>query len=201
MSPTTTTQGCQDSPFFQKYELDLRDNVLGDGSFSVCRECAQKSSGQHFAVEIVSRRLDCQQEINLLRACQGHSNIVNNLFHEVFHDEAHTYIVMELLGGGELAASEDQETREVHRGSGFSHHEEPGLLTVDASRRLTITELLQDEWLQGGPPYLFSATPLTTPTILAFHAFHMATREEFCLLVSLIGVHDKNSNILESKRL
>ncbi|XP_063847098.1 ribosomal protein S6 kinase alpha-4-like isoform X3 [Scylla paramamosain] len=150
MSPTTTTQGCQrdkrekqedhhchhhhhqhsgkkDSPFFQKYELDLRDNVLGDGSFSVCRECAQKSSGQHFAVEIVSRRLDCQQEINLLRACQGHSNIVNNLFHEVFHDEAHTYIVMELLGGGELAASEDQETREVHRGSGFSHHEEPGV--------------------------------------------------------------------------
>lgn len=31
--------------------------------------------------------------------------------------QAHTYIVMQLLGGGELAASEDQETREVHRGS------------------------------------------------------------------------------------
>ncbi|XP_063850575.1 ribosomal protein S6 kinase alpha-5-like isoform X2 [Scylla paramamosain] len=107
----------KDSPFFQKYELNLRDNILGDGSFSVCRECVQKSSGQqHFPVEIVSRRLDCQQEINLLWACQGHSNIVNNL-HEVFHDEAHTYIVMQLLGGGELAASEDQETREVHRGS------------------------------------------------------------------------------------
>ncbi|XP_063857692.1 LOW QUALITY PROTEIN: ribosomal protein S6 kinase alpha-5-like [Scylla paramamosain] len=41
--------------------------------------------------------------------------------------KAHTYIVMELLGGGELAASEDQETREVHRGSGFSHREEPGV--------------------------------------------------------------------------
>ncbi|XP_063853635.1 LOW QUALITY PROTEIN: ribosomal protein S6 kinase alpha-5-like [Scylla paramamosain] len=91
----------KDSPFFQKYELNLRDNVLGDGSFSVCRECVQKSSGQqHFPVEIVSRRLDCQQEINLLWACQGHSNIVNNI-HEVFHDEAHTYIVMQLLGGGE----------------------------------------------------------------------------------------------------
>lgn len=79
-----------------------------------------------------------------------------------------------------------------------------GLLTVDASRRLKITELLQDEWLQGGPPYLFSATPLMTPTILsarptltgpisaeagvkqAFHAFHMATREGFRLLVSNI---------------
>ena len=75
----------QDSPFFQQYELDLRDNILGDGSFSVCRECIQKSTGQHFAVKIVSRKLDCQQEINLLRACQGHPNIVN--LHEVFYDE------------------------------------------------------------------------------------------------------------------
>lgn len=89
-----------------------------------------------------------------------------------------------------------------------------GLLTVDASRRLTITELLQDEWLQGGPPYLFSATPLMTPTILsarptltgpisaeagvkqAFHAFHMATREGFRLLVS-----DSCECLLESKQL
>lgn len=82
----------QDSPFFQQYELDLRENILGDGSFSVCRECIQKSTGQHFAVKIVSRRLDCQQEINLLRACQGHSNIVN--LHEVLYDEVriHTEI-------------------------------------------------------------------------------------------------------------
>ncbi|ROT64774.1 hypothetical protein C7M84_017274 [Penaeus vannamei] len=75
-----------------------------------------------------------------------------------------------------------------------------GLLTVDASKRLTINELLQDEWLQGGPPSVFSATPLMTPTILSarptlkgpvsaeagvkqtFHAFHMATREGFRLL-------------------
>lgn len=82
-----------------------------------------------------------------------------------------------------------------------------GLLTVDASKRLTINELLQDEWLQGGPPSVFSATPLMTPTILSarptlkgpvsaeagvkqtFHAFHMATREGFRLLVSIL---DKN---------
>lgn len=79
----------QDSPFFQQYELDLRENILGDGSFSVCRECIQKSTGQHFAVKIVSRKLDCQQEINLLRACQGHSNIVN--LHEVFYDEVRSH--------------------------------------------------------------------------------------------------------------
>lgn len=51
----------------------------------MCRRCIQKSTGRAFAVKIVSRRLDCQQEINLLRACQGHSNIVT--FHEVFYDE------------------------------------------------------------------------------------------------------------------
>ncbi|MPC08502.1 ribosomal protein S6 kinase alpha-5-like isoform X1 [Portunus trituberculatus] len=338
---TTNLLACsfKDSPFFQQYELDFQDNILGDGSFSVCRECIQKSTGQHFAVKIVSRRLDCQQEINLLRACQGHSNIVN--LHEVFHDEAHTYIVMELLGGGELLqrirkherfteakasvimrslvsavhymhrkgivhrdlkpenllfkdSSEDSVIKIVDFGfarlmpdkekdgsmktpcftlhyaapevlrqavqKGANGYDETcdwwslgvilytmlsgrapfqsrskddtsasiiarikdgsfdmsgpewvsvssqakklikGLLTVDASRRLTITELLQDEWLQGGPPYLFSATPLMTPTILsarptltgpisaeagvkqAFHAFHMATREGFRLL-------------------
>ncbi|XP_042220692.1 ribosomal protein S6 kinase alpha-5-like isoform X2 [Homarus americanus] len=338
---TTNLMACsfKDSSFFQHYELDLRESILGEGSFSVCRECIQKSTGRHFAVKIVSRRLDCQQEINLLRACQGHSNIVT--FHEVFYDEAHTYIVMELLEGGELLqrirkherfteaqasvimrslvsavhymhrrgivhrdlkpenllfrnASEDSEIKIVDFGfarmmpdkdkdgsmktpcftlhyaapevlrqavqQGAAGYDETcdwwslgvilytmlsgrapfqsrskddtsasiiarikggsfdmsgpewltvssqakkiikGLLTVDASRRLTIGELLQDEWLQGGPPSVFSATPLMTPTILsarptlngpvsaeagvkqAFHAFHMATREGFRLL-------------------
>lgn len=327
----------KNSAFFQHYELDLREGILGDGSFSVCRRCIQKSTGRAFAVKIVSRRLDCQQEINLLRACQGHSNIVT--FHEVFYDEAHTYIVMELLEGGELlqrirkherfteaqasvimqslvsavhymhtkgvvhrdlkpenllfkSSSEDSEIKVVDFGfarmkpekdgcmktpcftlhyaapevlrqavqQGAAGYDETcdwwslgvilytmlsgrapfqsrskddtsasiiarikggsfdmsgpewltvstqakklikGLLTVDASKRLTINELLQDEWLQGGPPSVFSATPLMTPTILSarptlkgpvsaeagvkqtFHAFHMATREGFRLL-------------------
>ncbi|XP_045602988.1 ribosomal protein S6 kinase alpha-5 isoform X2 [Procambarus clarkii] len=337
---TTNLMACsfKDSAFFQHYEVDLREGIIGEGSFSVCRECIQKSTGRHFAVKIVSRKLDCQQEINLLRVCQGHSNIVT--FHEVFYDEAHTYIVMELLGGGELLqrirkherfteaqasvimrslvsavhfmhrkgivhrdlkpenllfknSSEDSEIkivdfgfarlipdkdkdgnmktpcftldyaapevlRQIQQGAAgydktcdwwslgvilytmlsgrapFQSRSKDdtsasiiarikggsfdmsgpewltvssqakklikGLLTVDASRRLTITELLQDEWLQGGPPSVFSATPLMTPTILsarptlngpvsaeagvkqAFHAFHMATREGFRLL-------------------
>jgi hypothetical protein len=33
----------QNSPFFQNYHMDLREPVLGDGSFSmVCRRCVQK---------------------------------------------------------------------------------------------------------------------------------------------------------------
>lgn len=94
---------CQlsDSKFFQQFSIDLNEQVLGDGSFSVCRRCVKKSTNKEFAVKIVSRRIvDCTQEINLLRACQGHPNIVN--LHEVHQDEYHTYLVFELLKGGEL---------------------------------------------------------------------------------------------------
>ncbi|KAJ4441201.1 hypothetical protein ANN_11052 [Periplaneta americana] len=90
----------KDSQFFQNYELNLKEEILGDGSFSVCRKCTNRQSGQEFAVKIVSRKIDCTREINLLRACQGHPNIVN--LHEVYYDEAHTYLVLELLRGGEL---------------------------------------------------------------------------------------------------
>lgn len=65
--------------------MDLREAMLGDGSFSVCRRCVHLATNQEFAVKIVSRRVDCSQEINLLRACQGHPNVVR--LHEVFYDE------------------------------------------------------------------------------------------------------------------
>ncbi|KAG8224373.1 hypothetical protein J437_LFUL005255 [Ladona fulva] len=91
----------KESPFFQKYELDLKpEGILGDGSFSICRRCTNIQTGQEFAVKVVSRRVDVNQEINLLRACQGHPNIVR--LHEVYHDEVHTYMVLEYLRGGEL---------------------------------------------------------------------------------------------------
>lgn len=88
------------SPFFQMYDLNLHEPILGDGSFSVCRKCTHKKTGQSYAVKIVSRRIDCTSEIQILKHCQGHPNIVK--FYEAFTDEAHTYIVLELLKGGEL---------------------------------------------------------------------------------------------------
>lgn len=88
------------SPFFQAFEIDLSEQILGDGSFSVCRRCVEKTTGKEYAVKIVSRKTDCTQEINLLRACQGHPNIVN--LHRVYMDEGYTYLVLELLEGGEL---------------------------------------------------------------------------------------------------
>lgn len=51
-------------------------------------------------MKIVYAKHDVSREVEALRACQGHPNIVN--LHEVVHDERHTYILMELLSGGEL---------------------------------------------------------------------------------------------------
>uniref|UniRef100_A0A8C4MQ30 Protein kinase domain-containing protein n=1 Tax=Equus asinus asinus TaxID=83772 RepID=A0A8C4MQ30_EQUAS len=56
VGPLTHPLCPQDSPFFQQYELDLREPALGQGSFSVCRRCRQRQSGQEFAVKILSRR-------------------------------------------------------------------------------------------------------------------------------------------------
>ncbi|XP_058805745.1 ribosomal protein S6 kinase alpha-5-like [Phymastichus coffea] len=91
-----------ESPFFKQYDIHHRTSFLGDGSFSVCHRCYHRATRKEYAVKIVKRRVDCKSEIALLRYCQGHPNIVKLI--EVFEDRKHTYIVMELLTGGELAA-------------------------------------------------------------------------------------------------
>ena len=90
----------QPSPFFEHYSVDCHEDMLGDGSFSVCRRCRHKQTGVYYAVKIITRRMDVTREIKLLKACQGHPNIVR--LHNVFQDEMHTYLIMDLLGGGEL---------------------------------------------------------------------------------------------------
>ncbi|KAK6305500.1 ribosomal protein S6 kinase alpha-4 [Coregonus clupeaformis] len=91
-----------DSTFFQLYELCLQGAPLGEGSFSVCRKCRHRQSGHEYAVKIISRRMEVntQREIAALRQCEAHPNIVK--LHEVYTDQFHTYLVMELLRGGEL---------------------------------------------------------------------------------------------------
>ncbi|KAJ0170454.1 hypothetical protein K1T71_013825, partial [Dendrolimus kikuchii] len=93
----------KDSPFFQKYAVDLSTPLLGDGSYSVCRKCIHRQTGKEYAVKIIStQKKDIKQEIELLKACQGCPFIIT--LHEVFHDSAFTYIVTELAVGGELAS-------------------------------------------------------------------------------------------------
>lgn len=92
----------KDSQFFQLYDLSLKEPPLGDGSFSVCRKCRHKQTGQEYAVKIISRRMESstQREVAALRQCERHPNIVRLC--EVFQDQLHVYLVMELLSGGEL---------------------------------------------------------------------------------------------------
>ncbi|XP_064783777.1 ribosomal protein S6 kinase alpha-5 isoform X2 [Oncorhynchus masou masou] len=92
----------KDSPFYMNYEMNLKDNALGEGSFSICRQCTHKKTGQKYAVKIVSKRMEAQtqKEIAALKLCDGHPNIVKT--HEIYHDQLHTYLVLELLRGGEL---------------------------------------------------------------------------------------------------
>ncbi|KAG9333536.1 hypothetical protein JZ751_011416 [Albula glossodonta] len=92
----------KDSLFYTHYELDLKEPALGEGSFSICRRCTHKKTGQKYAVKIVSKRMESQtqKEIAALKLCDGHPNIVK--CHEIYHDQLHTYLVLELLRGGEL---------------------------------------------------------------------------------------------------
>ncbi|XP_036283805.1 ribosomal protein S6 kinase alpha-5 isoform X4 [Pipistrellus kuhlii] len=254
----------KDSPFYQHYDLDLKDKPLGEGSFSICRKCIHKKSNQAFAVKIISKRMEAntQKEITALKLCEGHPNIVK--LHEVFHDQLHTFLVMELLNGGELferiqkkkhfseteasyimrklvsAVSHMHDVGVVHRDlkpeytmlSGqvpFQSHDKSltctsaveimkkikkgdfsfegeawknvsqeakdliqGLLTVDPNKRLKMSDLRYNEWLQDGSQ--LSSNPLMTPDILGssgatvhtcvkatFHAFNKYKREGFCL--------------------
>lgn len=47
------------------YEMDLKERALGEGSFSICRQCTHKKSGQKYAVKIVSKRYLCIEFIIL----------------------------------------------------------------------------------------------------------------------------------------
>ncbi|WAR19411.1 KS6A5-like protein [Mya arenaria] len=73
----------KNSQFFHTYDLDLKTPALGDGSFSIC-----------------SRRIDVNREVTLLKLCQSHRNIVQLV--DIFYDDLHTYMVLELCEGGEL---------------------------------------------------------------------------------------------------
>uniref|UniRef100_A0A3Q1INL5 Ribosomal protein S6 kinase n=1 Tax=Anabas testudineus TaxID=64144 RepID=A0A3Q1INL5_ANATE len=82
----------KDSPFYLNYEMDLKDSALGEGSFSICRRCTHKKTGQKYAVKIVSKRYK-------LTACSLTCVCRSSCF---WYNILHTYLVLELLGGGEL---------------------------------------------------------------------------------------------------
>uniref|UniRef100_A0A674ND97 Doublecortin-like kinase 3 n=1 Tax=Takifugu rubripes TaxID=31033 RepID=A0A674ND97_TAKRU len=79
--------------------------VVGDGNFAVVRECRRRDNGQTLAVKIVERSKLAgrehmmQNELSLLGSL-CHPRIVRLFAHR--HTRTHSYLVMELVTGGDL---------------------------------------------------------------------------------------------------
>ncbi|XP_039977795.1 serine/threonine-protein kinase DCLK3 [Xiphias gladius] len=105
--------------------------VVGDGNFAVVRECRRRDSRQTLAVKIVERSKligrehMMQNELSLLGSL-CHPRIVRLFAHH--HTHAHSYLVMELVSGGDLfeAISERGKFSEA----------EAGLMVSDMSEAL-----------------------------------------------------------------
>ncbi|XP_070491532.1 ribosomal protein S6 kinase 2 beta isoform X3 [Chironomus tepperi] len=83
-------------------EYQLKE-VLGRGTFSVCRLCEHKTTKKQYAVKIIDKsRHDCREEVDILLRYGTHPNIVT--LYRVFEDPSSrsVYLVMEYLKGGEL---------------------------------------------------------------------------------------------------
>ena len=64
-------------------------------------KCVHRETGVVRAVKIVSQaHRDVHSEVQCLKLCQGHPNVVRLI--DYFVDGAYAYIVLELLSGGEL---------------------------------------------------------------------------------------------------
>ncbi|KAK9526896.1 hypothetical protein VZT92_015570 [Zoarces viviparus] len=105
--------------------------VVGDGNFAVVRECRRCDGGQTLAVKIVERSKligrehMMQNELSLLGSLR-HPRIVRLFAHH--HTHTHSYLVMELVSGGDLfeAISERGKFPEA----------ESGLMVSDVSEAL-----------------------------------------------------------------
>lgn len=90
--------------FFKIYHLvnslNSKRDLLGEGAYSICKRCVHKETGKEYAVKLISRCQETNREVEMLRKCQGHPNIVR--LYDVFQDEHNSYLVFELLKGGEL---------------------------------------------------------------------------------------------------
>lgn len=105
--------------------------IVGDGNFAVVRQCRRREDGRTLAVKIVERckligrEHMMQNELSLLGSL-CHPRIVRLFAHH--HTHTHSYLVMELVGGGDLfeAISERGKFSEA----------EAGLMVSDVSEAL-----------------------------------------------------------------
>ncbi|XP_019848649.1 PREDICTED: ribosomal protein S6 kinase alpha-3 [Amphimedon queenslandica] len=85
-------------------DYDIKEDMLGYGSYSRCVRCIHRATNQEFAVKIISKEKstrDVDEEIEiLLRYAPQHENIIK--LRDVYDDGTYIYMVMELMRGGEL---------------------------------------------------------------------------------------------------
>ncbi|GLV31833.1 Ribosomal protein S6 kinase II [Carabus blaptoides fortunei] len=96
-SPPSKVAAASTSSFLDEYELL---DELGKGSYSVCRLCRNRMTGQQMAVKIIDKSAcDCREEIEILLRYQ-HPGVVQ--LRGVYEEGTRVYLVTELLRGGEL---------------------------------------------------------------------------------------------------
>uniref|UniRef100_A0A8C6PNC5 Doublecortin-like kinase 3 n=1 Tax=Nothobranchius furzeri TaxID=105023 RepID=A0A8C6PNC5_NOTFU len=129
LRPVPNKAAKADSDVERCYEIG---RVIGDGNFAEVRECRRRHDDQILAVKIVERsKLTgrehmMQNELSLLGSL-CHPRVVQLLAHH--HTQTHSYLVMELVGGGDLFEAISDRGR-------FSEAE-AGLMVLDVSDALS----------------------------------------------------------------
>ena len=82
------------------------ESTIGRGSFALVKRAKQRATGVKFAVKVLSKKkmteedlVGMQTEIEILKTVD-HPNVVKLI--DVYEDERHICLVMELMEGGEL---------------------------------------------------------------------------------------------------
>lgn len=118
----SNVSGVKSKLFTEDYDLA---EEIGHGSYSICRKCIQKQTGQEFAVKIIDKsKRDPQDEVEILTRYSDHPNIVK--LHAVYENGPQIYIVTEMLKGGELLDK-------IYRQKFFSEREASAVLQTIAS--------------------------------------------------------------------
>jgi len=100
----------------QKYYYIISD--LGHGSYGMVKKVKHKHIGEERAMKIVRKKLDSQNEIDILKKI-SHPNIIS--IYEIFEDSKNYYIMSELLEGGELF-------EEITRHGSFDEYEAANIM-------------------------------------------------------------------------
>lgn len=81
-------------------EYDFHETI-GIGSYSICKRCTHRETGQEYAVKIIEKKKRAySEEVEVMLRFSHHPNIVT--LHDVYEDSENVYLFMDLLRGGEL---------------------------------------------------------------------------------------------------